>query len=74
MAQIDQEKLEQFTHQAVGDMGAAISGLLVHIGDQLGLYRAMAAAGPVTPAELAEVTGTAARYVRAAFAARHDAR
>jgi SAM-dependent methyltransferase len=64
MTQIDQEKLEQFTHQAVGDMGAAISGLLVHIGDQLGLYRAMAAAGPVTPARLAEVTGTAERYVR----------
>src|SRR6185437_12765507 len=64
MTQIDQAKLEQFAGQAVGDMAAAISGLLVHIGDQLGLYRAMAAAGPVTPARLAEVTGTAERYVR----------
>ena len=32
-------------------MGAAISGLLLHIGDRLGLYRAMAGAGPVTAAE-----------------------
>jgi SAM-dependent methyltransferase len=64
MTQIDQAKLEQFAGQAVGDVGAAISGLLVHIGDQLGLYRAMAGAGPVTPEALAERTGTASRYVR----------
>jgi SAM-dependent methyltransferase len=64
MTQIDQAKLEQFAGQAVGDMAAAISGLLVHIGDQLGLYRAMAGAGPVTSETLAERTGTTARYVR----------
>ena len=34
------------------------------IGDRLGLYRALAAAGPLTPAELAGRTGTAERYVR----------
>ena len=64
MPDIDQARLEQFVHQAVGDMGAAISGLLVHLGDQLGLYRAMAGAGPVTPEVLAAKTGTAPRYVR----------
>jgi SAM-dependent methyltransferase len=64
MTQIDQAKLEQFAGQAVGDMGAAISGLLVHLGDRLGLYRAMAGAGPVTPEELARRTGTAPRYLR----------
>jgi SAM-dependent methyltransferase len=45
-------------------MAAAISGLLLHLGDRLGLYRAMAGAGPVTPEALAGRTGTTPRYVR----------
>ena len=45
-------------------MAAAISGLLLHLGDRLGLYQAMAGAGPLTPAALAQRTGTAERYVR----------
>ena len=45
---VDQAKLEAFMGQAVGDLGAAISGLMVHIGDELGLYKAMAGAGPLT--------------------------
>jgi SAM-dependent methyltransferase len=61
---IDQAKLEAFVGQAVGDMGAAISGLLLHIGDRLGLYKAMAGAGPMTSSALAARTGTAERYVR----------
>ena len=61
---IDQAKLETFLGQAVTDMGAAISGLLLHIGDRLGLYKAMAGAGPLTSSALAARTGTAERYVR----------
>src|SRR5690242_12429500 len=61
---IDEARLEAFVGQAVTDMGAAISGLLLHIGDRLGLYKAMAGAGPVTSATLAARTGTAERYVR----------
>jgi len=34
------------------------------VGDKLGLYKAMTGAGWLTPAELAEKTGTAERYVR----------
>jgi SAM-dependent methyltransferase len=34
------------------------------MGDRLGLYKALAGAGPLTPTELAERTGTAERYVR----------
>jgi SAM-dependent methyltransferase len=45
-------------------VGAVLNGAMVVIGDKLGLYRAMAGAGPVTPAELAAHTGTAERYVR----------
>src|SRR5581483_11438086 len=41
-----------------------ISSALVVIGDKLGLYKALAAAGPLTSAELAARTGTVERYVR----------
>jgi 2-polyprenyl-3-methyl-5-hydroxy-6-metoxy-1,4-benzoquinol methylase len=61
---INEAKLQEFLGKAVGDMGAAISSILVHIGDKLGLYKAMAAAGPLTAAELAQRTGTAERYIR----------
>ena len=61
---VDDAKLEAFMGQALGDLGAAISGLMVYLGDQLGLYKAMAGAGPVTPAALAATTGTDERYVR----------
>ncbi len=60
---VDEAKLEQFMGQFVQDMGAAASGALVAIGDQLGLYRGLAE-GPATAAELAERTGTHERYVR----------
>src|SRR5256885_10925203 len=46
---IDQARLEAFVGQAVTDMGAAISGLLLHMGDRLGLYKAMAGARAQTP-------------------------
>ena len=61
---VDQAKLEAFVGQAVTDMGAAISGLLLHIGDRLGLYKVMAGAGPITSADLAQRSGTTERYVR----------
>jgi SAM-dependent methyltransferase len=61
---IDEARLEAFVGQVVVDMGAAISGLLLHIGDRLGLYKAMDGAGPVTSATLAHRTGTTERYVR----------
>ena len=61
---LDEAALEQFVHQAVGDLAASISGLMVHLGDRLGLYRAMAGAGRVSPAQVAEATGTRTRYVQ----------
>ncbi len=47
----------------VQDLAAAHSAALVVLGDRLGLYRALAA-GRLTPAALAERTGTHERYVR----------
>ncbi|MGO9839004.1 MAG: class I SAM-dependent methyltransferase [Polyangiaceae bacterium] len=60
---IDEAKLNEFMGKVVGDLGSAMSGALVVIGDKLGLYRALAAGGPQTPAELAKRTETAERYV-----------
>jgi SAM-dependent methyltransferase len=61
---IDEGKLEAFMGQAVLDLGANISAPLMVIGEKLGLYRAMAHAGPLTAAEVAERSGNAERYVR----------
>jgi SAM-dependent methyltransferase len=62
--QIDEGKLEAFMGQAVVDMGAVISAPLFVIGEKLGLYRAMAGAGPLSSEEVAERAGAAERYVR----------
>ena len=61
---VDEAKLHAFVEKAVGDLGSALTAALVVIGDQLGLYRAMADSKPVTSAELAERTGTSERCVR----------
>jgi 2-polyprenyl-3-methyl-5-hydroxy-6-metoxy-1,4-benzoquinol methylase len=61
---IDENKLNEFMGKVVGDVGAAMSAALVVVGDRLGLYKAMAASGPVKPADLAAATGTKERYVR----------
>jgi SAM-dependent methyltransferase len=61
---IDEAKLHAFLGRAVGDVGAMGSAPLVLLGEQLGLYEAMAQAGPLTSAELARRTGTVERYVR----------
>jgi len=61
---VDTEKLMSFVFRAVEEVGASLGTALVVMGDKLGLYRAMAGAGPLTSAELADRTGTTERYVR----------
>jgi SAM-dependent methyltransferase len=61
---IDQDRLMAFIGQVVGELGAAVNAGLIVIGDRLGLYRALAGAGPTSAGELAERTGTSERYVR----------
>ncbi|MBN3456681.1 class I SAM-dependent methyltransferase [Mycobacterium sp. DSM 3803] len=60
---VDEDKLNAFLGRAVGDLGAAMSAILVLIGDELGLYAALARER-LTSAALAERTGTDERYVR----------
>ncbi|MCX4722274.1 class I SAM-dependent methyltransferase [Streptomyces sp. NBC_01306] len=52
-----------FHQRIIGDAAAAVRGLTVAVGERLGLYRALAEHGPLTPAQLAGRTGTSERYV-----------
>jgi SAM-dependent methyltransferase len=61
---INEDKLNAFMGQVVGELGATVNAGLIVIGDRLGLYKAMAESGPIASAELAEKTGTSERYVR----------
>jgi SAM-dependent methyltransferase len=61
---VDAEKLQQFVFGAVDEVGATLNAALVVMGDKLGLYRALAGAGALTPVELARRTGVSERYVR----------
>jgi SAM-dependent methyltransferase len=61
---INEDKMNEFLGKVVGDFGAALSSSLVYIGQKLGLYKALAADGPATPAELAQKTSTNERYIR----------
>lgn len=60
---INEERMNAFLGKAVGDLGAAVSAVLILIGDELGLYRELSK-GPVTAAELAARTSTHERYIR----------
>ena len=60
---IDRKKLEAFLARAVDDLSAGYGGVMVSLGMKLGLYKAMAGAGPVSPRELAARSGCAERYV-----------
>lgn len=62
--ELQQTKLEQLLHKMVGDMGAAVNGALVMIGERLGLYRTLAKEGPLTVSELANRTAASERYLR----------
>ena len=60
---VNEDKLNEFLGKAIGDLGAAMSAVLVLIGDELGLYAALARER-LTSTELADRTGTSERYVR----------
>jgi len=64
MADVNPDKLNQFIGKFLGDVGAAIHGPSILIGEQLGLYKALAAAGPLSSDGLAEKAGIPERYAR----------
>jgi len=61
---MDEARLHDFMGKLVGDMGAAATLANVILGDELGLYRAMADSQPTTPEALASKTGCHPRLVR----------
>lgn len=61
---IDPRKLETILNTAVGDLSAGYGGVMISLGYKLGLYRAMAGAGPLGSAEVARRSACAERYVR----------
>jgi SAM-dependent methyltransferase len=62
--EIDEARLEAFMGQVVTDMGAIISAPLMALGERLGLYKAMAGAGPLSSQEVADRAGVAERPLR----------
>lgn len=48
---INEEKMNQLFGRFLDDFGAVFHGAMVVIGDKLGLYKAIADGGPLTPGE-----------------------
>ncbi len=62
--QLDDQKLNQCVEHAVYDLSASYMGVMISLGNQLGLYRAMDGVGPLSSRELAKKTACSERYVR----------
>src|SRR5215470_17644450 len=64
MAALDLERAKNVAQAVIADVGTVVHGALCYIGDRTGLFKAMAAAGPLTVEQLAGRTGLSPRYVR----------
>jgi len=61
---LDPVKLDALLTRAVADLSAGYGGVMMSLGNRLGLFKAMAGAGPLSARELAARAGCAERYVR----------
>jgi SAM-dependent methyltransferase len=61
---LNPDALNQLLEQMVNDLGAAVNGALVVLGDELGIYTALANIGPATSQQLAEETNLHERQLR----------
>src|SRR5690349_19014088 len=64
MTTLDPARLEAAIGKTFGELGVSVTGPLIVLGDRLGLWAALAGAGPTTPADLAARTGLNERYLR----------
>jgi hypothetical protein len=64
MREPNPDKLNELVGKLIGDLGAAIAGASILLGDRLGIYKAMADGTPVTSSDLAKKTGLHERYLR----------
>ena len=63
-AQIDREKVQQMAEHTIGFLGGAVISAMIYLGDNMGLYRALDGAGPMTSDDLAQKTGLHERWLR----------
>jgi hypothetical protein len=61
---LNPEALDQLLGQMVNDLGAAVNGALVVLGDRLGIYTALADVGRATSQQLAKKTRLHERQLR----------
>src|SRR5690606_38687702 len=59
---VDESTLNELLGRFVTDLGGSFHAVNAVIGDRLGLYRALLAVMPATPAEVAEQAGVSERY------------
>jgi hypothetical protein len=64
MTTLDPAKVEAAVGKTFGELGIPVTGPLMVLGDRLGLWAALAGAGPVTLAALATRTGLSERCLR----------
>lgn len=62
--ELDDDAVRAMAFRVWGYKQGEMVSLLIHLGDRLGLYAALAEAGPVTPATLAAATDLAPRWVQ----------
>jgi ubiquinone/menaquinone biosynthesis C-methylase UbiE len=61
---VDPDRLKEFAKHVFGKLEGAMTSAMIHLGDRLGLYRAMSGGAPLTSVELAQKTGLHERWVR----------
>ena len=66
---LDQTQVEAFAGKVLGDSAGVTNTALASIGDRLGLFKILAANGPLTSAELAKRADVNERYAREWLAA-----
>ena len=61
--EVNPEVIEQKIGVVFGALGGLVTSSMIHVGHELGLYRAMAGKGPITAARLAADAGLIERFV-----------
>ena len=61
---IDIEKTGKYAEEIFSHLAGALVSGMIHLGERMGLYRALNGAGPLTSEELARKTGLQERWVR----------
>jgi len=63
-ASLDATAVEEFFGKVAADQAAAYNGVLIYLGDRLGLWKALASVESATSVELAERSGLDERQLR----------